>query len=187
MSASAHEVEIKLRLAGAAHGRRLLRRQGYRVSRRRIFESNVVYDTSRSDLRKSGRLLRVRRAGRDAVLTFKSAPIPARHKTRRELETSLSAPGALHQILAELGYRPVFVYEKYRTEYEREREPGVVTLDETPIGAFLELEGPPRWIDSTAARLGFGPEDYILLSYGGLYLAWCRQEGIAPGQMVFPA
>ena len=30
-------------------------------------------------------------------------------------------------------------------------EPGVIELDETPAGDFLELEGPPEWIDATAA------------------------------------
>jgi hypothetical protein len=30
------------------------------------------------------------------------------------------------------------------------REPGIITLDETPIGVFLELEGGKYWIDGTA-------------------------------------
>jgi hypothetical protein len=34
-------------------------------------------------------------------------------------------------------------------------------LDETPAGVFLELEGPSRWIDRTARRLGFAESDYL--------------------------
>ena len=65
-------------------------------------------------------------------------------------------------------------------------EPGVVTVDETPIGNFLELEGPAEWIDAKAAALGFTPSDYILESYGRLYLADCERRGVEPSNMVFP-
>ncbi|MBV9743453.1 MAG: hypothetical protein JO099_06800, partial [Acidobacteriia bacterium] len=83
-----------------------------------------------------------------------------------------------------LGFQRVFRYEKYRTEFRRGRK-GVVTLDETPIGTYLELEGPPDWIDGTAALLNFQENDYITLSYGRLYLDWCAQHKVKPGDMVF--
>ena len=54
--------------------------------------------------------------------------------------------------------------------------PGVVTLDETPIGWFLELEGSPDWIDKTARQLGFSEEDYVILSYAALYLTYCNEQ-----------
>ena len=60
-----------------------------------------------------------------------------------------------------------------------------MTVDETPIGSFLEIEGPPEWIDSTASRLGFSADDYILESYGRLYLAACERQGVQPTNMVF--
>ena len=91
----------------------------------------------------------------------------------------------LGAILERLGYRPSFEYQKYRTEYRRPGSRGLILVDETPVGDYLELEGPPRWIDRTALELGFRPEDYILDSYGGLYLAWCREKGMEPGHMVF--
>ena len=62
----------------------------------------------------------------------------------------------------------------------------MATLDETPIGMFMELEGTPTWIDRTARKLGFGQPDYITASYGRLYLDWCREHGVKPGNMVFP-
>jgi adenylate cyclase class 2 len=60
-------------------------------------------------------------------------------------------------------------------------------LDETPVGAFLELEGAPRWIDRTARSLGFRESDYITASYGALYRQFCDMKGVAPGNMVFAA
>ncbi|MBV9156122.1 MAG: adenylate cyclase, partial [Acidobacteriaceae bacterium] len=62
---------------------------------------------------------------------------------------------------------------------------GVVTLDETPIGTFLELEGPGDWIDETAKQLGFSRADYIVDSYGRLYLADCERRGVQPTNMTF--
>jgi adenylate cyclase class 2 len=61
----------------------------------------------------------------------------------------------------------------------------VVTVDETPVGWFLELEGEPAWIDRTAAELGFEEKQYLTESYGSLYLLHCKQRGIEPSDMVF--
>lgn len=183
---SHRETEIKLSVAGAAQARRLLARAGFRVSRRRIFEANTLFDTESRKLRASDCLLRLRRAGRRHVLTFKGPSTRGKHKSREELELELTHSAPLEQILSRLGFGPVFRYEKYRTEYSEAGRPGLVTLDETPIGDFLELEGPPEWIDRTARRLGFTGRDYITETYAGLYLAFCRRMGRKPADMVFP-
>src|SRR5205085_2563351 len=142
-------------------------------------------DTPSLDLRRKGELIRVRRAGEVGVLTFKGPSKAGRHKTREELECEVDNPERMQLILGRLGYYPVFRYEKFREEYERPGEHGTITVDETPIGNFLELEGSPKWIDGTAKELGFSPADYVTQSYGSLYLAWCREHGIAPSDMLF--
>ncbi|MBI4877501.1 MAG: class IV adenylate cyclase [Acidobacteria bacterium] len=184
-SDSNHETEIKLRVRDAGTGRRLLKSAGFGVLRRRLFERNVLFDTPAGDLRSRRCLLRVRRAGRRAILTFKGAPEAGRHKSREEIELGLDEPEQFEAILERLGYQPVFRYEKFRTEYGRSGEPGVATLDETPIGFFFELEGPSGWIDRTAAELGFAEPDYILASYATLYVAYCQERGIQPTDMTF--
>jgi adenylate cyclase, class 2 len=186
LGGAATETEIKLRLQDAAGGRRLLRACGFRCVRRRIFESNVLYDTAAGELRSLGVILRVRQAGGKALLTYKGPSTPAKHKTREEIETYVSNPMELRKILELLGYQPVFWYEKYRTEYQDFAGRGVVMLDETPVGVFLELEGPPDWIDLTARRLGFSESDYITMSYASIYLDDCAARGISPKHMVFP-
>lgn len=119
------------------------------------------------------------------TLTFKGRPLPGPHKNREELETGLSDPARFAEILARLGFHPVFRYEKYRTEFRMKRGPGMAMLDETPIGVYVELEGPPTWIDRTARRMGFSPRDYITASYARLYLDWCKRQRRKPGNMVF--
>ncbi len=185
MAQGNHEVEIKLRVETAPQARRLIRRNGFRRIRARVFEANIVYDTPDLSLRSSKQLLRIRTAGRTTTLTFKGAPLAARHKKREEIELTLSNAAAMDVIFGRLGYSPAFRYEKYRTEFQRPGEPGIVTLDETPIGVFLELEGPPRWIDRTARTLGFKRSDYITLSYGSLYIESCKARGVTPAEMVF--
>jgi adenylate cyclase, class 2 len=177
------EIEVKIAVASAAATRRLLRGKGFAVVKPRVFEANDVFDTPDLRLRNSQSLLRIREVRREAKVTYKGPPAGGKHKSREELELKADGP-MLAAIFNRLGFKRVFRYEKYRTEFQREKT-GTVTLDETPIGIYLELEGRPAWIDRTARLLGFHEQDYILESYGKLYLNWCEQQGCPPGDMVF--
>ena len=182
------EIEIKLRLPDKLEKiRRALREQGFRVSHHRAHEYNVLLDTVKHALRSRGKLIRLRRIGAHAVLTYKGPAEQGRYKKRHEIEVELPDTFGLEQILNEIGYHPIFRYEKFRTEFAKGPTNGKVLLDETPIGNFLEIEGSPRWIDRTAKVLGFSTADYITRSYGYLYLAYCRERRIAPGNMLFTA
>ena len=179
------ETEVKIRLSDCAAMFEILERAGFTISAPRQFESNTVYDTAEGDLRRREMLLRLRQSADKAVLTWKGRGNPGPHKSRPEIETSVGSLSAMHQILVQLGYQPTFRYEKYRTEFSTGNAAGVVTLDETPIGDFLELEGPGEWIDQTTRQLGFSEKDYILASYGRLYLTDCAHRGVEPSHMVF--
>jgi adenylate cyclase class 2 len=179
------ETEIKLRVGNPADVRRLLARLDFTVSKRRMLEVNLVFDTPSGALRNSRKLLRLRVAGGVHTLTFKGPPVAGRHKSREEVECEVANAAAMRRILEGLGFCVVFRYEKYRTEFVGEDHSGVVMLDQTPIGDFLELEGSPSWIDRTARKLGFSTTDYITASYGRLYLEYCAESGVEPGNMVF--
>jgi adenylate cyclase class 2 len=180
------ENEIKLAVANAPSGRRLLRSAGFRVAKPRVFESNLVFDKPDRSILHSGGLLRLRQVKKRGVLTYKGpADEGGLHKSRQEVESEVETPAAVRFILEQLGYQAVFRYDKFRTEFERPGEAGAATLDETPIGAFLELEGSPRWVDRMARKLGFSPADYITRSYGRLYAEFCEARRVAFGNMVF--
>ena len=181
-----HETEIKLAVRDAGSARRRLRAAGFQVHKRRIFETNLVFDTGDLALRTSSRLLRLRQTGSTVTLTYKGEPLPGKHKSREELEVQVSDLPTITAIVGRLGYRQVFRYDKYRTEFHRPRHAGVAMVDETPVGVFLELEGTPSWIDRTARDLGFDEDAYITASYGRLYLEWCAAHRRKPGDMVFP-
>ncbi len=182
----------------------------------RVHEWNVLFDTPQGVLAQRGQLLRIRTetrpakskktkpaAGQRFLLTFKrplaegaSPPVSAqenhRHKVREEFELEVTDAAVLANIFEGLGMRGWFRYEKYRTTY---RLPAafawakglLIELDETPIGSFVELEGPPAAIDRAAQELGFTQRDYILQNYLALYVEECRRLGQQPRDMVFAA
>jgi adenylate cyclase class 2 len=179
------EIEIKLRIASAPAMRETLAQNGYTVHRARDKEVNLVFDSPTVRLLEHGQLLRLRRIGARTILTYKGPAENAKHKSREEIELTLHDGHDLETILDRLGFSPVFRYEKFRTEYKPPAEDGIVTVDETPIGDFIELEGPPAWIDETARQLGFHESDYITLSYGALYQRHRETTPGAPRDMVF--
>jgi adenylate cyclase, class 2 len=185
MSHGTQETEIKLAVKDARSARRLLREAGFVVSRPRVFEANTLFDTPELGLRTSSTMLRIREAGKVATMTYKGVPVAGKYKSREELETKIDNAPAAMAIMERLGYHRVFRYEKYRTEFHQPRRAGVATLDETPVGVFLELEGTPHWIDRTARRLGFQESDYLTASYARVYLDWCAANGREPADMTF--
>jgi adenylate cyclase, class 2 len=179
------ETEIKLPVSDLERARAAIASLGCQVHHERAHEWNAVFDTRLSRLRRKGQLMRVRQFGTAATLTFKGTSLAGRHKRREEIEIAVSDADAAALILRRLGLRPVFRYEKFRTEYAKPGEPGIITVDETPIGNFLELEGPAAWIDDVAARLGYLESDYIKRSYGALYIQHCESTGTTPSDMLF--
>lgn len=191
------EIEIKLRVTEPEAVILDLQRLG--AAEGRVLERNTLYDTSDSYFRRTGRLLRVRiempaaagavKAGKKhAIVTFK-APAPtrpnSRYKEKLETEAPIRRPEQWDRTLRSLGFRPGFKYEKYRSSF---RLSGVhACLDETPVGAFLELEGRPAAIDRTARQLGYRPREYIRGTYWDLYAADCARRGKVPRNMLFRA
>jgi adenylate cyclase class 2 len=185
------ETEIKLPVRDPRALKRRLRELGFRRIKARYLESNYLFDFPDQRLRQAHRLLRLRFEGRQGVLTYKGAPLQSDcYKVRQEVETRVSEGQSVKEILAGLGLRETFSYQKYRTVYappgaQRASGPRYAEYDETPIGSFLELEGPKRWIDQVAAQLGYSPDDYVPRSYVALYFRRCAELGRQPGNMVF--
>ncbi len=162
-----------------------LQELGFRVLHPRVLESNVIYDTPDATLRARGELIRIRQAGDASIFTYKGPATVTRHKEREELELTVGDPDQLGTILQRLGFVPRFRYEKLRTEWAIPNDAGILMVDETPIGVYMELEGPPDWIDRIAPQLGYSVSDYLNLSYARLYLADCERRGIPPSNMLF--
>ena len=181
-----HETEIKLRYERTARSARaMIERRGYKMIEPRTLEADQLFDRA-GELKNTDQLLRLRRAGKLSTITYKGPGERSRHKSREEIEFDVSDPEALTLVLHRLGYHPAFRYEKYRTKFSRSADKGIITIDETPMGIFLEIEGAPDWIDQTAAHLGYSPEHYVTRSYASLYREYRSAHKRAPQDMIFP-
>jgi adenylate cyclase, class 2 len=181
----------------------------------KVHEENVIFDTPQGGLAKHGQLLRIRtetpeargksknsRPKQRVILTFKQ-PMTQQavagpesvsdgpYKVREEIELEVSDAGNLAKIFGGLGLAGWFRYEKYRTTFQLPSSKAwakglLIELDETPIGTFVELEGPAAAIDCAAQELGYSKRDYILGNYLRLYTEDCRRKGEQPRHMLFP-
>ena len=201
----ASEREIKLRAGNFEAMKLSLEHMGARpvgTGDGRVHEWNMIFDTAGQELAKKGQLLRIRQETANSgngkarfILTLKKPSENAErdgygHKVREEIETEVEDGDALRRVMEGLGMNAWFSYEKYRTTMKLPSSEAwatdlLIELDETPIGTFLELEGPAEAIDRAARELGYSKEDYITNSYLGLYLDECRRRGESPRNMVF--
>lgn len=177
------EVEIKFRVQNLPTLGRQLRAAGFRLVTPRTHEINTLYDLPGEVLRKRKQLLRLRRYGSEWKLTHKSGGRLGRHSSRKELETKIADGRQMDSILRSLGYAPSFRYEKFRAEWSDGK--GNVVVDHTPIGDFCEIEGPPRWIDQTAKKLGVARDQYIMKNYATLFADWKRETNSKAKEMTF--
>ena len=153
---------------------------GFSLETPRTFEQNTLYDTANRDLRVQRQVLRIRRYGGIFTVTHKRQPEgepvdTQRYKIRVETETTVAEVEAMEEIFRQIGYLPVFHYEKFRSEWSHSRGPETrahLVIDETPIGNYAELEGPTAWIDRTLAELQVEPATCLTDSYGKLFLDW---------------
>jgi len=183
------ETEIKFRVEDLAALADRLQAAGFTLQTPRSFESNVLYDTPDRQMRARTEILRIRNYAGHCTLTHKRLPDDGpgedAHKHRIETETEVADGEALAEVFLSLGLVPAFRYEKWRTEW-RSGE-GHCVVDETPIGAYAELEGPDEWIDRAAEALAIGPSQYITLSYGRLFDQWREQRDSSAQDLTFAA
>jgi adenylate cyclase, class 2 len=179
------EIEIKVRVQSTRALARQLRAVGFSRKTARTHEMNTLYDLPGEVLRNRKELLRLRQYGSEWKLTHKAGGKVGRHSSRVELETGVSDGKKMGAILRALGYAPSFRYEKFRAEWTDGK--GQVVVDQTPIGNFCEIEGPARWIDATAKKLGVARAGYIMKNYATLFLEWKHQTGSTANEMTFAA
>ena len=102
------------------------------------FEVNTLYSSRTLDL--EGAILRLRRVGQIAILTFKKRfSSPSQIKRQLEEETRVDDADAMERILARLGFKPSLIYEKRRQTWKYHSTE--IAIDELPFGWFMEIEG----------------------------------------------
>ena len=97
-----NEVEIKFRITNLRALTPRLRAAGFRLLTKRTHEMNTLYDLPGEILRQRGELLRLRKYGKDWVLTHKAKGKIGKHKTRVETETKVSDGEKLFPVRANM-------------------------------------------------------------------------------------
>ena len=173
------EIEVKIKVQHLDPWRQKIKFLPAALEAERVFERNIVFDTTQKRLKKRGILLRLRQQGARAILTMKM-PVQGNsfYKIREETELEVSDFASMEKIIRAIGFQVFFIYEKYREVFNALG--ARIMIDETPIGNFIEIEGNPDRIDAVAVGLGFTAADYITDSYYQLFLRSGRS-----GHMVF--
>jgi adenylate cyclase, class 2 len=114
------------------------------------FEENTLYTGPGIDRRNS--VLRLRRVGSRAILTFKKRfPQKSSIKHQQEEEVTVHDAQACDVLLQALGYRQALVYEKWRETWRLGA--AEVVLDELPFGNYMEIEAAEAEIERVEALL----------------------------------
>jgi adenylate cyclase class 2 len=138
------------------------------------FEENTLY--AGGNLDSSRQVLRLRRVGGKAVLTFKERFVSeSAIKQHREDETGVEDAEALAAILDALGYRRTLVYEKRRSTWRWKN--AEIVVDELPFGLFLEIEGEENVIDEVEESLGLREAKAEMATYPDLTRQYGEQHG----------
>lgn len=167
MSKMPIETEAKFYVRDLGEIEQLLQTLGARCIQPRTYEVNLRFDTPQGDLRRNGRVLRLRR-DRQVSLTYKEGKeVKDGIQTRNEIEFVLNDFEAARRFLEALGYQVQFIYEKYRTIYELDDVE--IMLDELPYGNFVEIEGEATAIRAMVARLHLSWDSATSLSYHALF------------------
>ena len=162
------EIEAKFYVKELKQIEARIRDLNARLIQPRTYEMNVRFDTPNHDLRREGRVLRLRQDDK-VRMTYKSASENEEGVlSRTEIEFMVEDFEKAKSLLEALGYEKLLFYEKYRTTYEIDG--AHIMLDELPIGDFIEIEG--KSVDSIrgiAAKLGINWDATIAASYSALF------------------
>jgi predicted adenylyl cyclase CyaB len=155
------ETEQKYRLKHPAKVRELLSKLGARKIAGGI-EINEFFDREK-ELGKKRLAVRLRKYGKNAVLTLKGPRLRSRFTKRMEIETPVDhAP--MRKILGLAGFKVVMCYKKERELYRLDKS--LITLDLlSRFGWFLEIEGRTQAIQRLEKKLGLAFADREERSY----------------------
>jgi adenylate cyclase, class 2 len=177
------EVEAKFYVRGLNGLQQRLSGLDARLIQARTHEVNLRFDTDDNELRRTGRVLRLRQDTASRITYKDAGQVENGALNRREVEFTVSDFDAAREFLEALGFKLVFVYEKQRTTYKWE---GLeVMLDELPYGDFVEIEGSDCPLQSAAEKLGLRWERAIPASYSQLFEILRTRRNLAFRDLTF--
>ncbi|MGZ6316678.1 MAG: class IV adenylate cyclase [Anaerolineales bacterium] len=161
------EIEAKFYVQHPEELERRVKALGGRASEGRVYEKNLRFDTPGRDLKRAGRVLRLRQDNSRRITYKEGNSLEGGALSRREVEFAVSDFDAAQEFIEALGYEVAFIYEKYRTTYKMNDIE--IMVDEMPYGNFVELEGEAGALKPSAQNLGLDWSASIPESYSALF------------------
>lgn len=162
------EIELKIPVEELTFVREGLTRGSAEAVHPMAREVNLLLDTEDRRLERAGSILRLRRYGAHHILTFKGPAVyHGAIKERPEREIEIEDVERMRDILSDIGLRQVAAYEKDREMWLIDEIS--VVLDHTPMGDFVEVEGPRERLQGVARSLGLDPSTAVKGSYLSLW------------------
>lgn len=149
------------------------------------YEHNILLDTPERELLKSSARLRLRDENGKFILTYKQTRKKENNISYRdEIETSVDDIENARLIFERLGYEVNFEYEKYRSTYRM--QDGLIMLDRTPLGSFIEIEAAGKdEIRLIAQKIELDWDLRTDKSYVQLFEEWASKTGCSSRKMLF--
>lgn len=185
MNSDNREIEVKFKISSLEKMQEQIKSLGGSLKQAVLHERNLRLDDTKGTLTKTNQVLRLRDNGGVPVLTYKAEKKNDKGLAdREEIETVTDNFDNTRLILERLGFQIVFIYEKYRSVYRLNDTD--LFLDHTPIGDYLEIEGPDGdAIRHSAELLGLNWEDRITKGYRSLFNKWKKETGYPGRDMIF--
>ncbi len=180
------ETEVKIPVNDLEIVRSLLEESAAKCIEAMARETNTLYDTAQRQISQQGHTLRLRSYAGRSVVTHKGAiNYLGSIKIREELEFAVDDLETFAAFLEKLGFQPSLRYEKDREEWRIDDM--LITLDHTPMGDFVEIEGQIAAISGIAEDLDLSLDDAVRGSYLSLWFEYRnkRPNLNLPRDMVF--
>jgi len=179
------EIEAKFPVKDLRKIRELLELRQAELLMDKSYEHNILLDTPTNELLEENARLRLRKEGSESILTYKRTRKNENNIAyREEIETRVDHFENTRLILNRLGFLTFFEYEKYRSTYRLGAT--TIMLDETPIGFYLEIEGPDEeTIHRTASLLEIDWNQRTDKSYLQVFQEWAAENGYPGRDMLF--
>lgn len=152
----------------------------------KVFETNLLFDNSSKSIRARKAILRLRCDTR-SILCYKEplnlGKVSKDFKVKEEIEFEVDDFESARNFLGKLGFFEFMKYEKRRENFRLRNLK--ISIDEMPIGMFLEIEGNEEDIRCTAQQLGLDWKQRIKRSYEEIFSDLKRQANISFRDLTF--
>lgn len=162
------EIEVKVPVKDFKEIKKILKNIKARKKCKETLEKNILFDNKELKIVEKRWVFRLRKFGKKTILTLKTTAKGKKgFKVREEINVNLDDFEKMGKFLKKIGFFEVFYYEKFREDYDFN---GLnISLDRTPVGNYVELEGSYEKILDFLNKLDIPLNQTLSLSYLQLF------------------